>query len=95
MTAEEKATLARHGSIHGLWVAASFALPISFISRGFATGYISPTLVTISALLIVAHIVSTPILQRRQRQFLCSTNWARERGIQPESLKLFCFGRRK
>ena len=95
MTAEEKSTVTRRGLMYGLWVAVSVALPLQFIFMGFATGKLNPILATIGGLLVVAHIVGVPIWHRRQRQFLCSTIWARESGIQPDSLKLFCFGKHK
>ena len=93
MTAEEKSAVTRRGFMYGLWVAVSVALPLQLIFMGFATGNLNPILATFGGLLVVAHIVGIPIWQRRQRQFLCSTIWARESGIQPDSLKLFCFGK--
>lgn len=33
--------------------------------------------------------VATAGWQRRQRQFLCNTLWARENGFDPDRLKLF------
>ncbi len=65
------------------------ALPLQFIALGLATGNLNPTLAVAGALLIVAHIVFIPIWQRRQRQFLCNTLWARENSIEPDALKLF------
>lgn len=91
MTAAEISAANRRGLIYGLWVAVSVALPLQYIFIGFATAHFNPILATVCGLLVVAHIAGIPIWQRRQRQFLCSTIWASERSIQPDSLKLFSF----
>jgi hypothetical protein len=95
MTAEETSTITRRGYLYGLWVAVSLVLPLQPISIGFATGKVNPILFATGALLVTTHFICIPIWQRRQRQFLCGTRWAREKDIQPESLKLFSFRTRR
>ena len=89
MTDTEKSSLRRRGMVYGVWCAISMALPLQFISIGLVTGSLNPTLTVAGALLIVAHIVCIPTWQRRQRQFLCNTLWARANSIEPDALKLF------
>lgn len=89
MTDAEKSTVTRRGATYGVWVAISFALPGPFLAMGLLTGRLSMMFGMLGGLLILAHIACIPIWQRRQRKFLCSTVWARENGIKPNSLKLF------
>src|SRR2546427_6244670 len=86
MTDSEKAEASRRGGLYGLWVFATFAGPLSF-----AVVYRHPALIAIAAVLVVIHIVCIPIWQRMQRNFLCSTSWAREHGYTPERLRMFAF----
>ena len=95
MTPEEKSTVTRRGLMYGLWVAVSVALPIHFIFMGLCAGNLNPIIATIGGLLVLAHIIGIPIWQGRQRQFLCNTIWARENGIEPASLQMFRFRKRK
>ena len=95
MTPEERSAITRHGFIYGLWIVLSLGLPVHFLVTGLLTGNLAPVLGTICGLLVVAHLVGIPIWQRRQRQFLASTVWAREQGIEADSLKLFRFGSSK
>lgn len=86
MTDAEEAGTSRRGGWYGLWVAATLALPLSFgiVER-------SQLLTVIAVVLIVVHIVCVPVWQRMQRNFLCSTAWAREHGFTPQRLRLFAF----
>ena len=86
MTDAEKAEASRRGALYGFWVAATFAVPLSFafVER-------SLLFIVIAAVLVTIHIVCIPIWQRRQRQFLCSTAWAREHGITADRLSMFSF----
>jgi hypothetical protein len=86
MTESEKAETSRRGGLYGFWVFATFAGPLSL-----ALMYRHPVLVAIAAVLVVVHIACIPIWQRMQRNFLCSTSWAREHGLTPERLRLFAF----
>jgi hypothetical protein len=86
MTAAEKAEASRRGGFYGVWVAATFAVPLSlaFVER-------SLWLAVLAAVLVTIHIACIPIWQRMQRRFLCSTAWAREHGITPDRLRMFAF----
>lgn len=86
MTDAEKAEVARRGGFYGFWVAATFAVPLSFaiIER-------SLLFIVVAAVLVAIHIACVPIWQRMQRRFLCSTVWAREHGITTDRLRMFAF----
>ena len=86
MTDEEKAETSRRSGLYGFWVCATVAGPLSF-----AIMYRHPALIAIAAVLIVIHIVCIPAWQRMQKNFLCSTAWAREHGITPDRLRMFNF----
>lgn len=86
MTDTEKAEVSRRGGLYGLWVAATFGGPLPF-----AIVYGHPALIAIAAVLIVVHIACIPVWQKMQRQFLCSTAWARAHGITPDRLRMFAF----
>ena len=86
MTDAERARLADLGGDYGLWVAGTLALPLTF-----ALTYRSVLIVVIAAVLVNVHIIRIPIWQKQQKQFLCSTAWAREHGITPDRLRMFTF----
>ena len=95
MTPEEKATVTWRGVMYGLWVAVSVGLPIQLIVMGVCAGKLNPIVATISGSLVVAHMIGIPIWQRRQRQFLGNTIWARQNGIEPANIQMLCFRTRK
>ncbi|HEY1050913.1 MAG TPA: hypothetical protein VGE39_14180 [Prosthecobacter sp.] len=84
MTAAEKSAAAFRGGCYGLWVAATLACPVSL-----AVSTRSPLLLGFAALLVLTHLLCIPLWLKMQRQFFCSTAWAREQGITPERLSLF------
>lgn len=86
MTPEEKEAALMRGTHYGVWVAITFAVPL-----GFAVAFHNTAVMFIAAILIAIHIACIPIWQRWQRQFLCSTEWARQQEISPEQLKLFAW----
>jgi hypothetical protein len=86
MTKAEKREGQRRGALYGLWVAATFAIPLSQ-----AMFFPNPALVTIAAILIIIHIACVPLWLGRQRKYFCSTAWAKEQGFSPERLRLFSF----
>lgn len=74
------------GLLFGVWVVgAAFGIP--FIVRSSP----GPGSWVVACVLILIFLVSLPVLYRIQRQFLCSTAWARKQGFTPESLPLFAF----
>jgi hypothetical protein len=86
MTDAEYWEASSRGGFYGLWTAATFAIPVSFI-----VGERSQWLMVVAAVLIVIHIACIPIWQKMHRRFLCSTAWAREHGITPDRLRMFAF----
>ena len=86
MTDAERTKASARGAAYGFWSAVTFAVPlaIAFTSRSLGTTVIAAVLVTV-------HLIRIPIWQKKQKQFLCSTAWARERGITPDRLRLFAF----
>jgi len=88
MTDAERAKVAERGGGYGLWVAATFALPLAF-----ALAYRSLVTIIIAAVLVTVHVICVPFWQRGQKRFLCSTAWAREQGLTPERIRLFGFRR--
>lgn len=84
MTSAEKSAVAIRGGCYGVWCAATFACPICL-----AVSTRSPLLLGIAALLVLTHLLCIPLWLKMQRQFLCSTTWAREQGITPDRLSLF------
>jgi len=95
MTPAEKSTVTRRGMLYGVWVVISVMLPVQFIYMGLVRENLNPILAIVLGLLIVTHVVCIPIWQRRIRQFLCNTLWAREKNIEPDRLKLFNWQRNK
>jgi len=86
MTDAERAEVSQRGGGYGLWVAATFALPLAF-----ALTYRSLVAIVIASILVTVHIVCIPIWQKCQKRFLCSTAWAREQGFTPERIRMFAF----
>jgi hypothetical protein len=86
MTGAERSEVSRLGALYGVWVGLTFGAPL-----GLAFGYRSEPFVAIAAAMVTVHLAWLPLWQRRQRRFLCSTAWARERGFTPGRLRLFSF----
>lgn len=86
MNAEERQASSRMGALYGVWVGLTFGAPL-----GLAIGVRSGPFVAAATVLVGVHFACMPLWLRRQRQFLCSTAWARERGFAPERLRLFSF----
>ena len=86
MTDAESAKASVRSAAYGLWVAVSFAMPLASASTSRSLGG-----VVIAAVLVTIHLVCIPLWQKQQRRFLCSTDWARERGITPDRLRMFAF----
>jgi len=84
MSPSEKSTGARHGALYGLWVVVTLAVPIVAAIR-----FRNIIATVVAVCLIVIHLACIPAWQRYQKRFLCSTQWARENGYTPESVKLF------
>jgi hypothetical protein len=81
----ELASVRRRGGLYGLWVAATFAFPLSTVP--------SPVFLAVASAFILLHVVCIPIWMSNQRRFLASTAWASSQGIKPENLRLFSLRR--
>jgi len=86
MTEAERAKASARGGAYGLWSAVTFALPLTYAFTSRSLGAI-----VIAAVLVTVHLIRIPVWQKQQKQFLCSTAWARERGITPDQLRVFAF----
>jgi hypothetical protein len=84
----ELASVRRRGGLYGLWVAATFAFPLST-----AIAFPSPVFLAVASAFILLHVVCIPIWMSNQRRFLASTAWASSQGIKPENLRLFSLRR--
>jgi len=83
MTEAEMSAGARRGAFYGVWVVISLALPIGL-------SIFRPSLVSlcIVSVCVAVHILCIPVWQRKQREFLCSTEWAKSQGYTPGDLRL-------
>ena len=88
MTTSERSRAGSRAIGYGLWVFATVAGPLGFGWWSAAT----PLRIAAGALL-AAHVCVLPFWQRQARRFLCSTEWARAKGLMPEQLRLFEFRR--
>jgi len=96
MTEAERRKIARDATLYGLWVGATLAMPIQLIVlSSFSFKHLGPSLVVIASTLIGLHVACIPQWQTRVRRELCSTAWAKKRGLMPEHLRLFSFRARK
>lgn len=85
-TEAERESLVSRARFYGLWGALSFGIPF-----GFAVALRSALAIGIAVPLIIVHLIGIPIWIRKQKKFLCSTEWAKSQGYAPESLKMYRF----
>ncbi len=90
MTDEERLATARRAGLYGVWVMATFAMPVGVLTLASNI----PLRVALIALMLI-HIAAIPTWMSMQRRFLCSLGWAKEQGIRPERLKMFGLPRLK
>jgi hypothetical protein len=90
LTDAERNTLASRGALTGVWM---FVVPFLAMFAAIQSG--KPGFITLLlGGLAVFYVAFVVIAQRRNRTFLCSTNWARKQGITPDKLRLFSFSAR-
>jgi hypothetical protein len=89
MTPAEQNAAMRLGGLYGVWVAATIQIPLMFTFLAFLRGWWMPWLPMLAGALVGLHLACIPVFQRRMRRFLCSTAWAKSRGFEPETLRLF------
>jgi len=89
MTEAERNHLAKRSWLYGAWVAISFAMPVGFLIT-------SPSRLTIAIAVpfIILHLIGVPIWQKKQKEFLSSTEWAKTQGYTPDKLRLLRYRRR-
>ena len=81
MTRDEKiASIIRSGLL-GLWVAAAFAAPQCIILLPAVFGIKRSALaISIAVILLIISLISIPIIRKSNKNFLCSTKWAKSKG---------------
>ena len=84
MSADEKRDATRRAIFFGLWNAATFFVPVFLLM--FST-LPAPMNGIYAGAVLALGLSFYPLLRRMQREFLCSTAWAREQGIRPEDLR--------
>ena len=87
LTVDEQAELNSRARAYGTWSGITAAIPI-----GLAFAFPSPWTYTLAAVLLLVHVARIPSWFRSQKQYLCSTTWARHAGYTPDRLSLFSFG---
>jgi tRNA A-37 threonylcarbamoyl transferase component Bud32 len=86
LTPAERSEVALYGLLWSVWViTATFGN--LFLIRSFP----SPGNWIVAAVIMALFIASIPPMMRIQRRFLCSTSWARSRGITSQDIRLFSF----
>jgi hypothetical protein len=81
MTEDEKSEASRQSGLYGFWGAGTFALPL-----GFAIAFPNAAIIGVAVVLVTLHVVCIQFWRKMQRNFLCSTVWAREQGFTPLQL---------
>lgn len=74
-------------------ITTGFAIRNGIISGIFAIGFQQPYIaIKVLALTMLAlHVFNQTSLLDELKQFLCSTEWAKEQGYEPDTLKLYSF----
>jgi hypothetical protein len=84
MTEAEKRDARKRAFLFGLWNAGTFFIPMFFVLSSTLPG---PMNWIYAGAVLALGLSFHPLLHRMQREFLCSTAWAREQGIQPGDLR--------
>ncbi len=81
MTMDEKIVAMIRSGLLGLWVAAALAAPQCIILLPAVFGIKRSALaISIAVILLIIFLISIPIIRKRNKNFLCSTKWAKSRG---------------
>ncbi|MEI8288683.1 MAG: ATP-dependent metallopeptidase FtsH/Yme1/Tma family protein [Verrucomicrobiota bacterium] len=89
MTEAEKLATKKSGSWFGIWNSATFFLPmvcLFFIPIPVPLNWI------IASLVLLIGLAFYPLWWRRMANELCATAWAKERGYNPATLRIFPYG---
>lgn len=84
MTEAEKRENMKRGLLFGLWNAGTFFGPFFFIQFSSLP---NPMNWIYGGAILCIGLFFYPLWQRMVREFLCTTDWARQQGIRPEQLK--------
>ena len=81
MTEAERREWTLRGALFGVWNAATFFVP-------WGIGFFAPKPLNwiVAPILLLVGLAFYPLWRRIEREFLASTRWARQQGIEPESL---------
>jgi tRNA A-37 threonylcarbamoyl transferase component Bud32 len=83
MTGAEKREAMIRGALFGIWNSATWFGPF------FAVQFMSkPVGWMIAPIILVVGLAGFPIWHRMEREFLCTTVWARQQGLTPDQLKV-------
>jgi len=81
MTRDEKIACMIRSGLLGLWTAAVFAAPQSIILLPLVFGIKRSALaISIAVILLIIFLISIPIIRKSNKNFLCSTKWAKSEG---------------
>ena len=81
MTRDEKIAGMIRSGLLGLWVAAALAAPQCIILLPAVFGIKRSSLaISIAVILLIIFMISIPIIRKSNKNFLCSTKWAKSRG---------------
>ena len=81
MTRDEKIAGMIRSGLLGLWVAAAFAAPQCIILLPAVFGIKRSALaISIAVILLIISLISIPIIRKSNKNFLCSTKWAKSKG---------------
>jgi len=83
LTEVERADMQKRALLFGMWNALTFFGPF------FCVMFVPTIGLILAVVSLVVCLSFYPLWRRMQREFLCSTAWARERGIKPEQIELF------
>jgi hypothetical protein len=81
MTTDEKMSNTVRSGLLGLWVIATFAAPQCIILLPVVFGIKRSALaISVAVVLLIIFLISIPIIRQNNKNFLCSTEWAKSRG---------------
>ncbi|MEN6407444.1 MAG: serine/threonine-protein kinase, partial [Thermoguttaceae bacterium] len=89
MTEAERSAARKHGAWFGIWNAVTVSSPMAI---AFYTPIPVPLNWIIAASVLMIGLAFYPLWWKEQAKFMCSTNWAREHGIDPASLSMYPYG---
>ena len=87
MTQEEKMSFMMRSIMLGLWIAASFAGPQCVILLPALFGIKRSALaISVAVVLLIMFLISIPVIKKYNKNYLCSTEWAKSRGYTTDKI---------